>query len=421
MSEAVWKGFLRLSLLSCPVHLRAAVRDATTPRFELLNGRTGNPLVTQFVDASTGEIVAADAVVHGYRVGSGRPVVLSADEIEGLHQAPPDIIEVAEFLARDAFDRTRIETSYFVCPEGQLAADTLEALRLAMQRRGCEALAYIRLDGRERTVLIELHGAGLMLSTLRPPRLPEPPAFVERTESAVPAEMIEIAESIISRRLFAGDPATAGDRYEARLRALIEQKAAAAPPQPPTPAPVAPLEPSAGADLRADVPEPVPEGALAVAAAAVPDAAEGLPRRELGAEILLHISGVGDRRFAEAGWAGQPGSRQAIEAISIRPRDELEPNAVEFRVFAREGRATAWVSNGNYAGTRGRDLPLTGFAVRAAPELRERLDVVYEGCFFDAGVVGPARNGEVCVSPTADDPLEAIRVSIVDRPPPAVS
>jgi hypothetical protein len=99
----------------------------------------------------------------------------------------------------------------------------------------------------------------------------------------------------------------------------------------------------------------------------------------------------------------------------VRPREGLAASAVEFRVFAQEGRATAWVSNGNYAGTRGRNLPLTGFAVRSAGELGERLQIEYEGSFFEGGVVGPKRNGELCVSTVADDPLEAVRITITDR------
>lgn len=137
--------------------------------------------------------------------------------------------------------------------------------------------------------------------------------------------------------------------------------------------------------------------------------------QDVGSEILLHIMGLGDRRYVEPGWAGNPGSKRQIEALSIRPREGLAASTVEFRVFAQEGRATAWVSNGNYAGTRGRNLPLTGFAVRPAGELGERLEIEYEGSFFEGGVVGPKRNGELCVSPVADDPLEAVRVTIVDR------
>jgi len=175
----------------------------------------------------------------------------------------------------------------------------------------------------------------------------------------------------------------------------------------PPPAPASPQpDPSADTVVGADT-------ADTAEAAAPPQAAP----RELGAEVLLHIMGLGDRRYVELGWAGNPGSRRQIEALSIRPREALPASAVEFRVFAQEGRATAWVSNGNYAGTRGRGLPLTGFAVRPAPNLGDRLEIVYEGSFFEGGVIGPKRDGELCVSPVADDPLEAVRVSIVDRTP----
>jgi hypothetical protein len=195
-----------------------------------------------------------------------------------------------------------------------------------------------------------------------------------------------------------------------------EPAAEAAPPPEPAPPPIeAPPEPAAA------LPPPPSEADMARAGAErrlfeTPPQSSGEQGRELGAEILLHIMGLGDRRFVEPGWAGHPGSRRQIEAISIRPREELEPSALEFRVFAQEGRATAWVSNGNYAGTRGRQLPLTGFAVRPATELRDRFDIVYEGCFFDGGVVGPKQNGEICTSPVANDPLEAVRISIVERP-----
>lgn len=578
MAEAVWNGFLRLSLVSCPVRLAPATSDAHVIRLDQLNSRTGNPVTQQFVDSRTGDVVAADAVVRGYPGGSGY-VTISDSEYETLSADTSNLIEVAHFSPSDQVDRARLETSYYIYPDGPLAADTLAALRLAMRCSGSDAIAYVRLGERERMVLIQLHGAGLMLSTLRPPRVLAAAEFAERADSDVPTEMVEIAESIIARRALQSDPNALHDRYESRLRLLIAEKtggsaslpaepaaaalarppavqatsaamAMAAPPAPqpappapqpapPPPPPAPPPQPMAAAEAPAapaaaaaavmprpapepepepvpaldaapaperepegavlagepdlepvavaappepaPVPEPEPEGAVLsgepepepepeperavaeppppeppppepevaappTAAAAAPAAApepqpapaEPMPSpsdaaaleraerrlfegdreaRELGTEILLHIMGLGDRRFVEPGWAGHPGSRRQIEAMSIRPREELEASAIEFRVFAQEGRATAWVSNGNYAGTRGRQLPLTGFAVRPAPELRDRFDIVYEGCFFDGGVVGPKRNGEICTSPVTNDPLEAVRVSIVERHP----
>ncbi|HZK90339.1 MAG TPA: toll/interleukin-1 receptor domain-containing protein [Stellaceae bacterium] len=138
-------------------------------------------------------------------------------------------------------------------------------------------------------------------------------------------------------------------------------------------------------------------------------------QQEIGTEILLCITEIGDRRYVESGWAGNPGGKRQIEALSIRPRDGLAFSAIEFRAYAREGRATPWVSNGNYAGGRGRNVPLTGFAVRAAGDFTNRLDVEYEGSFFEGGVVASKRNGELCVSPIDGDPLEAILVRILKR------
>src|ERR1700759_715146 len=109
-------------------------------------------------------------------------------------------------------------------PDGQLAADVLDSLRLAMQRKNRDAVAYAKLDGRERIVLVEILGPGLSLTTLRPPRVMEPNEFVMRADSDVPAEMIDIAEGIIERRRLDGDANAMYDRYEERLRSLLEGK-----------------------------------------------------------------------------------------------------------------------------------------------------------------------------------------------------
>jgi DNA end-binding protein Ku len=411
MAETVWRGLLRLSLGSCPVRLAPAAREAPTIRLDRLNGRTGNPVVAQCVDAHTGDIIPPEVVIRGYKTPDGGYVRIANSELASLAGAA-DLIDLAHFCSAGQVDRARFDRSYYIYADGPLAAETLASLRLAMHQAEVDAVAYLCLGERERMALIAVHDAGLLLTTLRPPAAAEPAEFAGPSDNAVFAEMVEIAEQLIRRRMLERDPNLLPDRYEARLRALIDAKTGA----PPSPAAV--TEPPEGVfDLDAVVglpPEPAPDGETAAAPAE--ELGETLPGRELGAEILLHIVGLGDRRFIEPGWAGSPGSRRQIEAISIRPRDELEPSAIEFRVFAQHGRATAWVSNGSYAGTRDRQLPLTGFAVRAAPDQRDRLDIVYEGSFVDGGVVGPKMNGETCASPVDDDPLEAIRISIVERP-----
>ena len=128
---------------------------------------------------------------------------------------------------------------------------------------------------------------------------------------------------------------------------------------------------------------------------------------------MLHIEREGDRRFEVAGWAGTRGQRRRVEAFSVRPLDTLNPGDIEYKAFGPNGRETPWVSEAKLCGTRGRGLPLTGFAVRLASHVRGRYDVVYEGAFFDSGVTATMRNGEPCVPSLKDDPLEAINLRLV--------
>jgi DNA end-binding protein Ku len=503
MAEAVWNGSLRLSLVSCPIYLSAATTDSKRIKLELLSGRTGNPVTQQFVDAKTGDVVASDSLVKGYEFDKSRFVTVTDDEFSKLGSGIGNIIDLEHFVPRAEIDRLYIDSSCYIHPDGPLAADTVHALRLAMERSGRAALGHIRLGDSERPALIEPYRGGLMISTLRTEDELAAPEFVERPDSEISGDMVEVAEAIIVRRAAEFDAGQLRDRVQDDLRQLVEHKITALPPPPAPPPSVSPPPVPLFEDRRprlapvpeaapppfvpelSPTPEPlpppelIPEPEPVVEAAPEPSspAAEPPPPHELesataphpsfeaepapselppelvaevaassahepepephepepeppsepepeqpaagpqdvGTEILLHIMGLGDRRYVEPGWAGNPGSRRQIEALSIRPRDGLTASSIEFRVFAQEGRATAWVSNGNYAGTRGRNLPLTGFAVRPANELGERLEIAYEGSFFEGGVVGPKRNGELCVSPIADDPLEAVRVMIIDQ------
>jgi len=136
---------------------------------------------------------------------------------------------------------------------------------------------------------------------------------------------------------------------------------------------------------------------------------------EIRSEIVLHMERLGDRRFPGEGWVGNRGKKLRIEAFSIRPVDTLLARDIEFKALGPKGRQTPWVTDAKLCGTRGQGLPLTGFAIRLAPGVAERLDVVYQGAFFESGVVGPNRNGELCIPPIADDPLEAINVRLIRR------
>lgn len=159
----------------------------------------------------------------------------------------------------------------------------------------------------------------------------------------------------------------------------------------------------------------LPAAAAAAAPAVEEPPAEILLGREIAGELVLHIERQGDRRFSAGDWAGHPGDRLRIEGFAIRPLEGISPGQIEYMGFRPGGQQTSWVTDVKLCGTRGRGFPLTGFAVRLAPALRDRFDVVYEGYFFESGVKGPLRNGEPCRPSVVDDPLSAIRVRVVER------
>jgi hypothetical protein len=137
--------------------------------------------------------------------------------------------------------------------------------------------------------------------------------------------------------------------------------------------------------------------------------------RDVPTEILLHIERAGDRLFPGRGWVGALGRRMRIEAFSIRPLERMAPADIEMKGFLPNGGETPWVPGGVLCGTRGRGLPLTGFAVRVVGQRAGRFEVDYQGSFFAGGISQLHQNGAPCRATTADDPLEAINVRLIER------
>ncbi len=139
--------------------------------------------------------------------------------------------------------------------------------------------------------------------------------------------------------------------------------------------------------------------------------------RDIPTEILLHIERAGDRLFPGRGWVGALGRKMRIEAFGFRPLEQLAPADVEMKGFLPNGGETPWVAGGTLCGTRGRGLPLTGFALRVVPQHADRFDVLYQGSFFAGGISEQHRNGSPCRAAAGDDPLEAINIRLIERVP----
>lgn len=134
----------------------------------------------------------------------------------------------------------------------------------------------------------------------------------------------------------------------------------------------------------------------------------------LPAGITFCIDDVTEQSAA-GHWAGTPGSKRFIEAFGILSEGDIAPDDIEYKGFGPKGRETPWVSAGKLCGSRGKHVPLTGFAIRPAEHLREAIDIVYEGAFAKSGRSDPCRNGVPCRATRTDDPLEAFVLRIVAR------
>ena len=224
MPRASWNGFLRLSLVSCPVSLVPATTEAKRIRFNQLNSETGNRVAQQLVDSKTGETVDRDQIVKGYEYDRGRYVTITDDELKALQIESSKIIDLDRFVDRDEVDPVYLDTSYYVYPDGKLAAETFRVIGEAMARKNKVGLGRVTISSREREVLVEPRGAGLVMSTVRSADEVRPAEFEAPAKDDIDADMVTIAESIIERRSGAFDPTSFRDRYQDALRELVAEK-----------------------------------------------------------------------------------------------------------------------------------------------------------------------------------------------------
>jgi DNA end-binding protein Ku len=311
MPRASWNGFLRLSLVSCPVSLVPATTEAKRIRFNQLNGKTGNRVQQQLIDSQTGEVVDRDEIVKGYEFARGQYVTITDDELKSLQIESSKIIDLDRFVDRDEVDPVYLDASYYVYPDGKLAAETFRVIGEAMARKNKVGLGRVTMSSRERLVLVEPRGAGLVMSTVRSDDEVRPAEFGAPEKGEVDADMVAIAETIIERRSGAFDPASFRDRYQDALRELVAEKTkgqVVATREVAEPAKVVNLMDALKRSLAKEEEEPAPPKEAAARPARAPSVSD---RRQRA--LLLPVSG--GRRKKE-----EPAAEPAVPAAASRRR-----------------------------------------------------------------------------------------------------
>lgn len=225
--RAYWKGYLKLSLVSCPVKLfSATAASAGKISFNLLHKDTLNRVQQRYHDPELGEIDRAD-LVKGYQFEKDKYVVVTAEELDELEIESSKTIDIDGFVDYDDIDPMYLDSPYYMAPDGPIAEETYAVILEAMKRAKKAAIARIVLNGRERLVAIHPLAEGMKLTTLRTAKeIKEASGAFEKINAKVTPDMLSMAQQIIASKKMKFDPAEFEDRYEEALLTLVRSKIA---------------------------------------------------------------------------------------------------------------------------------------------------------------------------------------------------
>jgi DNA end-binding protein Ku len=234
--RAQWKGYLKLSLVSCPVALFSAASTSERISFHLINRATGNRLKQQYIDSVTSDFVEPEDRIRGYEIGKGHYIPLEPEEIKDVQIESTHTIDIDQFVPVSEIDPVYLESRYYIAPDDKVAEEPFSVIREAMMKRDMAGLARVVLYGRERILMLQPRDKGIMGTTLRYAyEVRNSSAYFEEIPSlTLPKEMIELASHIIDMKKGHFDPSRFEDRYQDALVELIKAKQAGRP----APAPV---------------------------------------------------------------------------------------------------------------------------------------------------------------------------------------
>jgi len=229
--RAYWKGYLKLSQVSCPIALYPASSDAERISFNRVNRKTGNRLEQQLVDSETREPVEKEDVGRGYDIGSDRYMQVEDDELEQVRIESNYTIEIDGFVPRAEIDDRYLEKPYYLSPTDQVGQETFAVIRDAIQEKNKVALARVVLARREHVIMLEAFDKGLLAITLRYPNEVRDQAayFEDVPDLRVPAEMKDLAAQVVDSKTTHFDPSKFQDHYETALVEMLRAKQAGRP------------------------------------------------------------------------------------------------------------------------------------------------------------------------------------------------
>ena len=224
--RANWKGFLRLSLVTCPVALYPATSDTEKVSFNQLNRKTGHRIKYAKVDADTGEEVANEDIMKGYKIDTDTYIEVSKEELDDIALESTRTIEIDEFVPRSDIDSRYVIRPYYLVPDGKVGHDAFAVIRETMRTVNKVAIGRVVLTNREHIIALEPLDNGLMGTLLRYPYevRSEKEYFDDIQDVKITKDMLDLAKHIVEQKSASFEPEQFEDRYEQALIDLINQK-----------------------------------------------------------------------------------------------------------------------------------------------------------------------------------------------------
>lgn len=226
-----WKGYLKLSLVSASIAIYPATSSSEKVRFNTLNRATGNRLKRQMVDSVTGDVVENEEMIKGYAIAKDQYVTVEDDELAEIAIESSHTVDIEKFVPKTSIDDRFRDAPYYLAPEDKVGQEAFAVIRDAMMKKKMVGIARVVMARRERVMMLEPFGKGIMGTMLLYPYeiRSDEAVFEEIPEVTLPAEMLGLAEHIIDKMTGEFEPDKFEDRYENAMIELIRSKQAGQP------------------------------------------------------------------------------------------------------------------------------------------------------------------------------------------------
>src|SRR5262245_32466445 len=224
--RAYWKGYLKLSLVSCPIALFPATSEREKISFHQINEDTGNRIKYRKVDAATGDEVDSSKIIKGYEVGKGQYLEIKREELEAVAIESKRTIEIDQFVPKKEIDELYLRDPYYLVRDGEVGEQAFAVIREAISEEGMVALGRVVFTSREHVIALEPRDKGLLGITLRYPYevRKQSEYFDDIPDEKIPKDMLELASYIVRTRAGHFKPEQFEDHYEEALKELLRKK-----------------------------------------------------------------------------------------------------------------------------------------------------------------------------------------------------